>query len=147
MKQTVFVAALLFGSLSATAQPNWSALSEHLGKRVTVETPDRQLTGDLLRVEDARIVLQQAGGPVPIPRPKVRRVTRHRSRNKAGWIIGMGAAGFGLGFAIGFRAFDDATYAERKITATALAGAGAGALAGYAISRGGGREEVIYQTP
>ena len=53
----------------------------------------------------------------------------------AGWTaVGVGA-GFGLGFYLGFLAFDQATYAERKITTTAVVGAAAGAFGGYLIGR------------
>ncbi len=79
------------------------------------------------------------------PRESVRKVTRHKSRHTAAWVGGMAAAGLGSGFLLGFRAFDDATFAERKIGTTALVGAGAGAAAGYALSRIGKREKVVYQ--
>ena len=53
----------------------------------------------------------------------------------AGWTATGAGAGFGLGFYLGFRAFDQATYAERKIMTAAVAGAAAGALGGYLIGR------------
>jgi hypothetical protein len=53
----------------------------------------------------------------------------------AGWTIVGAGAGFGLGFYLGFLAFDQATYAERKITTAAAVGAAAGALGGYLIGR------------
>ena len=59
---------------------------------------------------------------------------------------GMTAAGLGTGFLIGFRSFDGATNANGKIGAAAGAGAGAGAAAGYALSRIGKRDEVVYQS-
>ena len=53
----------------------------------------------------------------------------------AGWTAVGAGAGFGLGLYLGFAAFDQATYAERKITTTAVVGAAAGALGGYLIGR------------
>jgi hypothetical protein len=53
----------------------------------------------------------------------------------AGWTAAGAGAGFGLGFYLGFLAFDQATYAERKITTAAVVGAAAGALGGYLIGR------------
>jgi len=57
----------------------------------------------------------------------------------------MAAAGLGAGFLLGFRAFDDATNANGKVGGTAAAGAGAGAAAGYALSRVGKRDEIVYR--
>ena len=53
----------------------------------------------------------------------------------AGWTAAGAGAGFGLGLYLGFLAFDQATYAERKITTAAVAAAAAGALAGYLVGR------------
>jgi hypothetical protein len=53
----------------------------------------------------------------------------------AGWTAVGAGAGFGLGFYLGFLAFDQATYAERKITTAAVVGAAGGALGGYLIGR------------
>ena len=57
------------------------------------------------------------------------------SPSVAGWTAGGAAAGFGLGFYLGFRAFDQATYAERKIMTAAVVGAAAGAVGGYLVGR------------
>ena len=75
----------------------------------------------------------------------MKRVTKHNSRHAAAWIVAMSAAGMGAGFLIGLRSFDDATYANQKVGAMAGAGAGAGAAAGYALSRIGKHDQVIYQ--
>jgi len=45
---------------------------------------------------------------------------------------GIGAA---VGFGLGFRAYDDATFAERKITRAAIAGAAIGAGGGWLIGK------------
>jgi hypothetical protein len=131
--------------LLAQSSADFSSLQKHINKQVTVETQDGQITGQLLRVEEGRLVVYEAGTPKPIARESVRKVTRHKSRHMAAWVGGMAAAGVGTGFLLGFRAFDDATFAERKIGTTALVGAGAGAAAGYALSRIGKRDEVVYQ--
>ena len=57
------------------------------------------------------------------------------SPSVAGWTAGGAGAGFGLGFYLGFRAFDQATYAERKIMTAAVVGAAAGAVGGYLVGR------------
>lgn len=50
--------------------------------------------------------------------------------------IGAGA-GFGLGVYFGLRAFDDAINSDRKVWTAAIAGAAAGGVLGYFVSRGG----------
>lgn len=125
-----------------------AALSQHQGKQISVSTTDGgQRSGTLLRVEAERIVLQDGGAPVQIARSSVRTMTRERSRNKVAWIAGLSAAGLALGTAIGFKAFDDATFAERKIGTVGLAGAGAGAAIGYLVGRGGRKQQLVYQAP
>jgi hypothetical protein len=137
----------LMASVQLSAQSSdFPDLQKHINKQVTVETQEGQITGQLLRVEENRLVVYEAGSPRPIPRESVKKVTRHKSRHTAAWVGGMTAAGVGAGFLIGLQAFDDATYANRKITTTALAGAGAGAAVGYALSRVGKRDEVVYQS-
>ena len=122
-----------------------SALGKHLHQRVTVETTDgQQVTGDLLRAEQNRIVIYHSGTPTSIMGESVKRVTRHTSRHTAAWVAGMAAAGLGTGFLIGFNRFDDAINSNNKVGAAALAGAGAGAAAGFGLSRIGKHEQVIY---
>ena len=135
------VSSIVFGQNPS----NFSGLQKHINKQVTVETQDGTVTGQLLRVEETRLVFYEAGTPKPIARESVRKVTRHKSRHTAAWVGGMAAAGLGTGFLLGFRAFDNATFSERKIGTTVLVGAGAGAAAGYALSRIGKREKVVYQ--
>jgi hypothetical protein len=123
-----------------------SNLRKHINQQVTVDTQDGPVTGQLLRVEDSRIVVYEAGRPKPIAFESVKSVTRHKSRHAAAWVVGMSAAGLGAGFLLGFRGFDDATNANGKIGAAGAAGAGAGAAAGYALSRVGKRDQVIYRS-
>ena len=148
IKMVLFSAVLaLMASVQLSAQSSdFPSLQKHINNQVTVETQDGQVTGQLIRVEENRLVVYEAGSPKPIARQSVKKVTRHKSRHTAAWVGGMTAAGLGAGFLIGFRAFDHATYAERKIGTTALVGAGAGGSAGYALSRIGKRDEVIYQS-
>jgi len=136
---------MVAAQLPAQSSSDFSSLLKHINKQVTVETQDGQVTGQLLRVEENRLVVYEAGTPKPIARESVRKVTRHKSRHTAAWVGGTAAAGLGTGFLLGFRAFDNATFSERKIGTTVLVGAGAGAAAGYALSRIGKREEVVYQ--
>jgi len=146
--------AVLFGTLFALTSPtrlpaqsssDFSTLRKHIDKQVTVETQDGQITGRLLRVEDNTLVVYEAGTPKPIARESVQKVTRHKSRHTAAWIAGMSAAGLGTGFLLGFRSFDDARNSNAKVGASALVGAGAGAAAGYALSRIGKQNQVVYQ--
>jgi len=140
-----------FFMLAASAQglgqssSDFSSLQRHINKQVTVETQDGQVTGLLLRVEESRLVVYEAGSPKPIARESVREVTRHKSRHTVAWVAGMSAVGLGTGFLVGLRSFDDATKSNGKVGASAGAGAGAGAAAGYALSRIGKRDEVIYR--
>ena len=136
------------GLVAGQSSDPWAALSKHAGKKVTISTIDGQRhSGKLLRIEEGRIVLQNGGAAMPIARSSVQRITRDHTRNKAAWIAGLSAAGLGAGFAVGFKAFEDATFAERKIGTVALAGAGAGAAIGYLVSRGGRKQEVVYEAP
>ena len=141
----VIVAAT--GCAAAENLSDFSNLEKHVGKEVSVETSEGQrVTGPLTRVEQSRIVVYQAGTPIPIQRESVKKVTRHKNRHTAAWVAGMTAAGLGAGLLIGLGAFDDAINAGNKITAASLAGAGAGAAAGFGMSRIGKQEQVIYQS-
>src|SRR5437667_5520134 len=88
---TVF---LLAASAQVFAQnsSNLSSLQKHINKQVTVDTQDGSITGQLLRVEESRIVVYEAGTPKPIARESVKKVTRHKSRHTAAWVGGMAAA-------------------------------------------------------
>jgi hypothetical protein len=130
----------------AQSSGDLSNIRKHINQQVTVDTQDGPVTGQLLRVEDSRIVVYESGRPKPIAFKSVKSVTRHKSRHTAAWVAGMSAAGLGAGFLLGFRAFDDATNANSKVGAAGAAGAGAGAAAGYALSRVGKRDEVIYRS-
>ena len=59
--------------------------------------------------------------------------------SKTGTIVKWTAIGAGIGaaagFGLGFRAYDDATFAERKITQAAIAGAAIGAGGGWLIGK------------
>jgi hypothetical protein len=141
------LAFLLAAALCCAAQDpsQFSNLQKHINGHVTVDTNEGAITGQLLRADENRIVNYEGATPKPIARESVKRVTKHNSRHTAAWIAGMSAAGLGAGLLIGMRSFDDATYANQKVGATAGAGAGAGAAAGYALSRIGKHDEVIYQ--
>jgi hypothetical protein len=138
--------------LAASAQvfaqnsSDFSNLRKHIDKQVTVVTQDGQITGQLLRVEESRLVVYEAGKPKSIPRESVKTVTRHKSKHTVAWVGGMAAAGLGTGFLFGMMAFNDAGFANGKIATTAWAAAGGGAAAGYALSRIGKRDEVVYQS-
>jgi hypothetical protein len=129
----------------AQTSSDFSNLQKHINKEVTVDTQDGPVRGQLLRVEENRIVVYEAGKPKPISRESVKSVTKHSSRHTGAWIAGMSAAGLGTGFLLGFRAFDDATNANAKVGGAAAAGAGAGAAVGYALSRVGKRDQVVYR--
>jgi hypothetical protein len=145
----MFIVMLVFASaiqLFAQKTAAFSDLQRHINKEVTVHTVNASVTGQLLRVEESRLVINDAGTPRPIARDTVKKVTKHKSRHTAAWIAGMSAAGVGAGLLIGLRAFDDATNANRKVGAAAGIGAGAGAAAGYGLSRIGKSDEVIYRS-
>jgi hypothetical protein len=126
---------------------DFSSLEKHVGKEVSVQTSEGQrVTGKLMRAEPSRIVVNQAGTPIPILRESVKTVTRHKNRHTAAWVAGMTGVGLGAGFLLGFSAFDDAIHSSSKVGGAALAGAGAGAAAGYGISRIGKQEQVVYES-
>jgi len=146
---TLFALSFLLAAATCAVSQSASDLSilgKHINKEVTVETTDGRVSGQLLRVEDSRIVIYNASGPKPIAWASVRSVTKHKSRLTAAWVVGMTAAGIGTGFLLGLNRFDDATGANGKVGVAAAAGAGAGAAAGFALSRTGKRDEVIYRS-
>ena len=140
------VLSVPLAELHAQSSSSFSSLQEQINKQVTVETADGQVTGQLLRAEEGRLVINQAGSPKSIPREAVRRVTKHKSKHTVAWVVGMSAAGVGTGFLLGLRAFDDAENVNTKVGASAGVGAGAGAALGYALSRIGKSDKVIFQS-
>jgi len=134
------------GPLLGQASADFLRLQKHINKQVTVETQDGQGTGQLLRVEESRLVVYDAAKPKPIPRESVKRVTLHKSRHTVAWVAGTSGAGLAAGFLIGLSAFHDTKNANNKITAVALVDAGVGAAAGFGLSRIGKRDEVIFQS-
>jgi hypothetical protein len=69
---------------------------------------------------------------------------RRSARTVAIWTLTGAAAGTGLGFLLGFRAYEDAPFAERKIGIATLAGGavgtGLGLATGIARSRASGAD-------
>ena len=57
------------------------------------------------------------------------------TRSRVGWALAGIGIGFGAGLYVGFNKFDQATYAERKITTTAIAGAAAGGVIAFLLTR------------
>jgi hypothetical protein len=143
---TVLTAVLVL-AVSSWAQDaiGFMTLKKHINQQVTVETPDGPVSGQLLRVEENRLVVYKTSGPQSIARDLVKKVTKHKSRHTLAWVTGMSAAGLGTGFLLGMRAFDDTRDANSKIaTLTAVQG-GVGAAVGCGLSRIGKRDEVLYQ--
>jgi hypothetical protein len=142
----VSLAFLLVAAECGLAQnlTDFPGLQKHVNKDVTVETQDGPVSGKLLRVEENRLVVYDAGAPKAIARESVRRVIRHHSRHTAAWMVGMAGAGASLGFLIGMGQFDDSINASGKIGVLAGVWAGGGAAAGYGFSRIGKHDEVVY---
>ena len=66
---------------------DFSSLEKHVGKEVSVQTSEGQrVTGKLIRAEPSRIVVNQAGTPIPILRESVKTVTRHKNRHTPAWL-------------------------------------------------------------
>jgi len=148
-KLTAVVAAIV---VLVTVSPSWgqdgndfASLQKHINKQVTVETQDGPISGQLLRVEENRLVVYQAAGPQAIPRESVKKVTRHKSRHTTAWVVGTSAAGLSLGFLGGMHAFDDSRNANAKIATVTAVDGGIGAAVGYGLSRIGKKDEVVYR--
>ena len=142
---TAMVFLMTFSSSWAQDASGFASLQKYINKQVTVETQSGKVSGQLLRVEENRLVVYQAGGPQAIPRESVQKVTRHKSRHTAAWVLGGSAAGLGLGFLGGMYAFDNTRNASGKIAAFTAVESGVGAAAGYGLSRIGKKDEVVYQ--
>jgi hypothetical protein len=65
--------------------------------------------------------------------------TPRRTGARIGWTLAGVGIGFGAGTWIGFSKFDQATYAERKITTTAVSCAAAGGVIAFLLTRHRGR--------
>ena len=61
---------------------------------------------------------------------------------RVGWTLAGVGIGFGVGTYVGFSRFDQATYAERKITTTAIGFAAAGGLIAFLLTRNWKQEAV-----
>ena len=142
----VVTAVLVLGIASCAQEATgFASLQKHINKQVTVETQDGTVSGQLLRVEENRLVVYQAGGPQSIPRESVKKVTRHKSRHTASWVAGASGAGLALGFLGGMSAFDNSRNANSKIAAVTAAEGGIGAAVGFGLSRIGKKDQVVYQ--
>lgn len=62
-------------------------------------------------------------------------VAHAQSRGMVLMTVTGAGGGFGVGLWLGLSAFDDAVNSDRKVWTSAIAGAGAGAVAGYLIGR------------
>jgi hypothetical protein len=142
---TAMFLVMTVSSSRAQDAGGFASLQKHINKQVTVATENGPVSGRLLRVEENRLVVYQAGGPRIIPRESVKKVTKQKSRHTAAWIAGMSAAGLGAGFLVGMNQFDDTRNANAKIATLALVEAGVGAAAGFGLSRIGKKDEVVYQ--
>ena len=65
---------------------------------------------------------------------------------RVGWTLAGVGIGFGVGTWIGFSKFDQATYAERKITTTAVSCAAAGGVIAFLLTRHRGRHLTTAQS-
>jgi hypothetical protein len=134
-------------SFQAFGQVNsdFSSLTKHINQDVTVVTPTGKVKGQLSRVEESSLVVDQNGNQNSIQRDSITKVSRHRSKHTVAWVGGMAVGFFGLGLLAGFHAFDDSVNGGSKIAAVAACGAGWGAGIGFALSRIG-NDPVIYES-
>jgi len=153
----VVVAALLFSTLTVTAQQqmnNWSRVTALAsGARLSVKLKTgKTLKGTLNSASDTGLSLQVKNSAVDVKREDVatvHEVVKKSSAMKA-TLIGTGV-GAGVGAAAGgiADANDDSGFEKIDHVATAalaIAGAGAGALVGYLLGRGGSKRELVYES-
>jgi len=124
---------------------DFSNLTKHIHQEVTVLTPTGKLKGQLSRVEESSLVVDQNGSQNSIRRDSIKNVSRRRSRHTVAWVGGMAAGFLGLGLLAGFSRDDDAVNAGPKIAGIAAGMAGVGAAIGFALSRIG-KDPVIYES-
>src|ERR1700757_2807025 len=79
---------MLTASANSTAQNSagFAALRSTSTSRAPRRRPARQITGQLLRVEENRLVVYESGSPKPIASETVKKVIRHKSRHIGAWI-------------------------------------------------------------
>jgi hypothetical protein len=148
--------ALLLSSVSASAQTSSAAIADWsrlnavtTGSKVSVELKSgKTVDGKLAAVSDAGLTLTVKDKPVDLKREDISTVYQltKKSATKA-TLIGLGVgAGAAIGLAgsggnNGFEKIDHAVTAGLTVL-----GAGAGALTGFLIGRGGGKRVLIYQS-
>ena len=150
------VASLLLPSVclaqnSATANRDWASLKTvTAGSKLDTKLKNgKTVEGKLTAVTDSTLSLSAKGKPTDLSRDDIVSVyaTSSKSATKSSLIgaaVG-GGAGAGIGAA---GSNNDAYVSQAAVTAGfALIGAGAGAIAGYFIGRGGRKKVLIYQAP
>jgi len=134
----------------AAATHDWSRLNTVTsGSKLAVKLKNgKTVEGKLSSVSDTVLSLSVKNKPVDVKREDVLSVYQvsKKSATKA-TLIGL-AVGAGAGAAIGLAGSNDDSFANLDHAVTAgltVLGAGAGAVAGYFIGRGGSKRVLIYQ--
>lgn len=149
----VLVASLsLSPAVSAqTATGDWSALKAvATGSKLSVKLKTgKTVEGRLAAVTDDALSLSVKNKPADFKREDVQSVyeVRGKSATKATLIgLGVGAgAGAGLGAAADSSSDSFETIDNVATAALTVVGAGAGALVGYLLGRGGGKRVLVYE--
>ncbi|HMJ25410.1 MAG TPA: hypothetical protein VK475_06260 [Pyrinomonadaceae bacterium] len=151
----LIIVALLLSSMTTSAQTSntdWSRLNAvSAGSKLSVNLKSgKTVAGKLASVSDTALSLTVKDKPVDLKREDITSVYQltKKSATKA-TLIGLGV-GAGAGAAIGLagsggnNSFDKLDHA---VTAgLAVLGAGAGALTGFLIGRGGSKRVLVYQS-
>ncbi len=151
------VASILLSSVTLFAQKatsaansEWSRLNAVTsGSKLTVRLKNGQsFDGKLSSVSDTSMTLAVKHRSVDLKREEILSVYQVVKKSAAkSTLIGLGV-GAGAGAAIGLAGSrkDDFANLDHTITAgLTVLGAGAGALTGYLLGRGGGKRVLIYQ--
>ena len=149
----ILIASLLLSPVvsAQTATNDWSALKAvATGSKLSVKLKTgKTVEGRLAGVTDDALSLSVKNKPTDLKREDVRSVyeVMGKSATKA-TLIGMGV-GAGGGAALGAAA-DSASDGFETIdnvatAALAVVGAGAGALVGYLLGKGGGKRVLVYE--
>jgi hypothetical protein len=149
------VSLIAGAALGQQNQGDWKKVKKKIGSPVVVLTKSGQsFDGNLFEATDNSLKVRVQGQTQEVKKDDVAevRVKKKGGGNKAAWIGGLAAAGFGIGAAIGKAAnpYDDSGWGPFGPIIGGAIGAAGGALTGAVVADKRAKvvgEETIYKVP